>query len=98
MPFDINADIVRSLRDWDRVEIAGRDTPCRYDEEYEDDSTVQGVSRTVVLARADLSGLAQGDTVDRVTTIDGRRLGPYTVEEIQFQLDATVAVRLRDPS
>lgn len=93
--FNINADIDRAFADWDRAVIGRVERACRYEEEYSDESGMQGVSRALLMPRHSFDA-QQGDEVETITTIDGRRIGPFTIEEIQYQSDATVLVRLRD--
>lgn len=92
---DINADVQRALDDWDRAWHRGVCFGCRYEEEYSDDAELQGVSRTLTVAAKKLETLSQGDTITKVTTLDGRTLGPYTIETVERDTDATARLRLR---
>lgn len=92
---DINADIQTALGDWDRFQFRGVWYGCRYEEEYSDEIGIQGVSRTIIIPAMLLDILGQGDTLDRVCTIDERLIGPFTVETVERDTDATVRLRLR---
>lgn len=83
------------LSDWDRAEHRGVVFPCRYEEEYSAELGVQGVSRTLLVSAKRLEDIGQGDTIDRVCTVDHRVLGPFTVETRQRDTGGTASLRLR---
>lgn len=87
----------RMFQDWDQAEMATGPFACRYVEEYEGDSDIQGVTRTILLPRhiAQERALTVGASITTIKTVDGRRIGPFTVETFEPQSDGTALLRLR---